>query len=434
MGQGEITDMVHSKETDDTTVKLEDSTTAYLQMAGRYALLSQDEEQQLGIDRETGDRLKALESANGPIADEGERASATATKAYREIIVAVPFMGEWLHKPSNLYDHRVRQLLDIEPAEALVEEGVRRSGLTSEKVRTHLLHLSQDTRLLPPHVLEAMDKAKPCRSLTGAVSDEAIAEALEPFRSELVVRWRAIHMRHHEASQRMVVSNLRLVVSIARKYLGRGLPLLDLIQDGNTGLMEAVKRFDYRRGRKFSTYATWWIRQAILRAIADRGRMIRLPIHRVDAVRRVERARDRYLTLVGEEPTPTEISAEVELSPEQTEELLQDAMPVMSLDMPILDDETGTMGDTLPDTEQEALEETIVASVLAEKAVCAVASLPDRERKIIELRYGLCGNEPRTLADVGRNMGISRERARQLEERGLRMLRREPLFSGSSPD
>lgn len=423
--------MVHSKEIDDAAVKLEDSTTAYLQMAGRYTLLSQDEEQQIGIDRETGDRLKALESATGSITDEGERASTIAIKAYRDIVAAVPFMGEWIHKSSDLFDRRVRDLIDKEPNEALIEEGARRSNLTSEEVRTHLLHLSQDTRLLPPHILESMDTVKSCRRLTGAVSDGAIVEALEPFRSELVVRWRVVHARHHEVSQRMVECNLRLVVSIARKYLGRGLPLLDLIQDGNVGLMEAVKRFDYRRGRKFSTYATWWIRQAILRAIADRGRMIRLPIHRVDAVRRVERARDRYLTLVGEEPTPTEISAEVELSPEQTEELLQDAMPVMSLDMPILDDETGTMGDTLPDTEQEALEERTVASVLAEKAVSAVACLPDRERKIIELRYGLCGNEPRTLADVGRNMGISRERARQLEERGLRMLRREPLFAGS---
>jgi RNA polymerase primary sigma factor len=225
------------------------------------------------------------------------------------------------------------------------------------------------------------------------------------------------------ARQTLIESNLRLVVSIARRYQGRGFPLLDLIQDGNTGLMEGVKRFDYRRGFKFSTYATWWIRQAVLRAIADRARMIRLPVHRVDAVRRVERARDRHLMMIGEEAGPAEIGAEVGITAEAAEELMNDAVPVFSLDETIFDDQTGSVGETLVDPAQGDLEEQTVMKVLAEDLGMALADLPERERRLMTLRYGLEDQEPRTLAEVGRVMGISRERARQIAARALRMLR-----------
>jgi RNA polymerase primary sigma factor len=411
---------------------LEDSTTAYLQLVGRYSLLTRESEEQLGIDKETGDRLEELEAAVPAQSPDDERALAIAAAAYRDVLATLPYLGEWVRQPLDLYSPRVRLLIDGEPDEGLAAEGARRSGKAPEEVRAALVRLSQDTRLLTPWMLEALAKAVPCRPLSARVSDAALVQALRPHAAQVAAQWAAVRRRTEAARQQLVESNLRLVVSVARKYLGRGMPLLDLVQEGNTGLMQGVKRFDYRRGRKFSTYAVWWIRQAVLRAVADRGRMIRLPVHRVDAVRRVERARDRHLTLMGEEPTPDEIGAEVGIDAQEAEELLRDAIPVLSLDLPIIEDESGTMADTLGTLEEHDLEERTVTSVMAQHVASAVAALPERERQIIELRYGLAGNEPRTLADVGRSMGISRERARQLEERGLRMLRLQPAFAEAS--
>ncbi len=415
----------------DRPVVMEDSTTVYLQAIGRTPLLDRAQEEQLGIEKETGDRLRELQEnfAAQNRSDPGTCDAITiAIAAYREILSSAPLLGELAHSPESLYERGVRDLIDWVPGEALVEAGAQRTETGAEEVKAALVRLSQDTRLLPQEVLEAL-------TATGSWNhphescDEDLVGVLSPYAHFIEDRWDLVREQATSARKTLIESNLRLVVSIARKYQGRGFPLLDLIQDGNTGLIEAVKRFDYRRGFKFSTYATWWIRQGVLHAIADRARMIRLPAHRVYAMRRVERARDRHLTLIGEEASPAEIGAEVGLMPEETEELLNDAVSMLSLDEAQFDDQAGSLSDSLPDPDQGDLEDRTVMKVLAADLGAALDRLPDRERRIVILYYGLDGQQPRTLAETGRVLGISRERARQIAGRALRLLRQQSLIA-----
>jgi RNA polymerase primary sigma factor len=262
-----------------------------------------------------------------------------------------------------------------------------------------------------------------------AISMQKGKRAQERLREEFDLSYeemsklRSEDARGRASRRRLIEANLRLVVSVARKYAGRGISLLDLIQEGNFGLLRAVDRFDYRKGHRFSTYATWWIRQAITRAIADQSRTIRLPVHMVEAVGRLTQVSHRLQQRLGREPVADEIAAEMNITPDKVRQIIGAAQQTVSLEMPIGEEEDASLGDIIEDRNSIAPAEAASQQILKEEVVTMLDGLTARERRVIELRYGLEDGYNRTLAELGDELGVSRERVRQIEAEALMKLR-----------
>ncbi|MDG4861887.1 sigma-70 family RNA polymerase sigma factor [Streptomyces sp. T-3] len=272
-------------------------------------------------------------------------------------------------------------------------------------------------------LLTAADEVELARRVeAGLFAEEKLGSASD-LDSQLAVDLDKLVVMGRMAKRRLIEANLRLVVSVAKRYVGRGLTMLDLVQEGNLGLIRAVEKFDYARGYKFSTYATWWIRQAMSRALADQARTIRVPVHVVELINRVVRVQRRMLQERGYEPTPEEVAAHLDLAPERVSEVLRLAQEPVSLHAPVGEEDDVALGDLIEDGDATSPVESAAFLLLREHLEAVLSTLGERERKVVQLRYGLADGRPRTLEEIGRIFGVTRERIRQIESKTLNKLR-----------
>jgi len=294
-------------------------------------------------------------------------------------------------------------------------------GTTTEQVGEALpLYLQEIGRVALLTGPQEVELAKAIEA--GNLARERLAESEMMDRDELAELNYQI-ADGEAARRRLAEANLRLVVSVARRYMNRGLALGDLIQEGNIGLLRAVEKFDYRRGFKFSTYATWWIRQAVTRAISDHARTIRIPVHMVETINKVTRTMSQLQQQFSREPTIEEIAEAVELTPDRVREILQMLPQPISLETPVGDDNETSLGDFVEDRNAQGLEDAGARAVLRDQVASVLDSLSPRERRVLDLRYGLENGRQHTLDEIGAELGVTRERIRQIEAKALRKLR-----------
>ncbi|MGX1370203.1 RNA polymerase primary sigma factor [Streptomyces canus] len=346
----------------------------------------------------------------------------TEQDAEPDVLVAVPPQSRVAHHPEAEPDAPPAEALEhveTEPAEppepprGRVDTG----GPSSDLFRQYLREIGR----IP--LLTAAEEVELARRVEAGLFAEEKLSNTPDLDSQLALDLDRLVVRGRMAKRRLIEANLRLVVSVAKRYVGRGLTMLDLVQEGNLGLIRAVEKFDYARGYKFSTYATWWIRQAMSRALADQARTIRVPVHVVELINRVVRVQRRMLQERGYEPTPEEVAAHLDLAPERVSEVLRLAQEPVSLHAPVGEEDDVALGDLIEDGDAASPVESAAFLLLREHLEAVLSTLGERERKVVQLRYGLADGRPRTLEEIGRIFGVTRERIRQIESKTLNKLR-----------
>ncbi|MEW2222846.1 RNA polymerase sigma factor [Streptomyces sp. NPDC006990] len=314
-------------------------------------------------------------------------------------------------------EQRAAPRAEEEAEPALPQPEAPATGASADLFRQYLREIGR----VP--LLTAAEEVELARSVeAGLFAEEKLADS-PTLDGELALDLDRLVVRGRLAKRRLIEANLRLVVSVAKRYVGRGLTMLDLVQEGNLGLIRAVEKFDYARGYKFSTYATWWIRQAMSRALADQARTIRVPVHVVELINRVVRVQRRMLQERGYEPAAEEVAAELDLTAERVTEVLRLAQEPVSLHAPVGEEEDVNLGDLIEDGDAPSPVESAAFLLLREHLEAVLSTLGERERKVVQLRYGLIDGRPRTLEEIGRLFGVTRERIRQIESKTLAKLR-----------
>ncbi|MCL2150510.1 MAG: RNA polymerase sigma factor RpoD [Dehalococcoidia bacterium] len=411
---------------------VDDPVRMYLHEIGRVLLLSADDEKRLAQQMERGKRITDIKNYCRKEFGREPRAVEVIQCMMREVGQATEFIQSLrgvLHlKPVNSFQKAIyapdfRKAIDSEIDQRVTQELSQKLGVPPPDVEQGIISLSLNSHLLP---LEARAKISDSVSLEALVKLSAspiFDKSIRMYEARFARRFSELEREADRAQKHLIEANLRLVVSVAKKHIGRGMPLLDLLQEGNIGLIRAVEKFDYHRGFKFSTYATWWIRQAITRAIADQARTIRIPVHMVETINKLLSVSRQLSQEHGREPTPKEIGELMEISPDRVREIIKVSQLPISLESPIGEEEDSHLGDFIEDQNALAPPDAASRQLLKEQIDGVLSSLTPRERRVLQLRFGLEDGRARTLEEVGKEFNVTRERIRQIEAKALRKLR-----------
>ncbi len=410
----------------------DDPVRIYLHEIGRVSLLTAKDEQILSRRIAEGKRISKIKKAylesyrRYPSATE---IILTMLKELGQASAIIRPLLEQIDLPptasfrETIFNNKLRGSIDGEITQPLLQTITSRTDISIPEAEQLLINVSLDSRLLSEEVLNAIGDSISLADLADLVTSDNFINSIQGYGGQLKAYLDNIEREAEQAENHLIRANLRLVVSVAKKHVGRGMSLLDLIQEGNIGLIKAVEKFDYRRGYKFSTYATWWIRQAITRSIADQARTIRVPVHMIETINRLLRTSRRLAQEYGREPTPKEIAEEMATPPEKVREIIKVAQLPLSLESPIGEEEDSHLGDFIEDRNALPPPDAASRQLLKEQIDDVLSTLTPREQRVLQLRFGLEDGRSRTLEEVGKEFSVTRERIRQIEAKALRKLR-----------